>query len=89
MERLEEESAHIQKREVFQHIVTYLAPAGDAPSYRDVATQLNMTEGAVKAAVHRMRRRYRELLQDEVSQTVSSKEQIQKELQALFTALSY
>ena len=79
----------MHSKEAFQHLVTYLAPAGDTVPYRDMATQLNMTEGAVKAAVYRLRLRYRELLQDEISQTVSSEEKIQEEIRDLFTALSF
>ena len=89
MQRLEHESANMQSNDVFQHLVTYLAPAGDTISYRDMGARLNMTEGAVKAAVYRLRRRYRELLLDEISQTVSSEGQIQEELQDLFNALSF
>jgi RNA polymerase sigma factor (sigma-70 family) len=89
MQRLEDESANMQGNEVFQDLVTYLAPAGDTVPYRDMGTRLNMTEGAVKAAVYRLRKRYREMLQNEISETVSSEEQIQEELRDLFTALSF
>jgi hypothetical protein len=46
-----------------------------------------MTEGAVKTAVHRLRRRYRELLRDEIAQTVTEPGQIDEEIQQLFGAL--
>jgi RNA polymerase sigma-70 factor (ECF subfamily) len=46
-----------------------------------------MSEGAVKVAAHRMRRRYRELLREEIAQTVSSPEQAEAELRDLFAAL--
>jgi len=48
---------------------------------------MDMTEGAVRVAVHRMRKRCRELLRDEIAQTVTSDGQIDDEIWDLFTAL--
>ena len=42
-----------------------------------------MTEGAVRVAVHRLRRRYRELLREEIAQTLSDPAQVDEEMQAL------
>jgi RNA polymerase sigma-70 factor (ECF subfamily) len=53
-----------------------------------VAAELKMTEGAVKVAVHRLRRRYRELLRDEIAQTVATEDQIDEEIRHLFAALA-
>jgi RNA polymerase sigma-70 factor (ECF subfamily) len=47
-----------------------------------------MSEGAVRVAVHRLRRRYRELLRDEIAQTVCSEEEIDQEIRDLFSALA-
>ena len=47
-----------------------------------------MTEGAVKVAVHRLRKRYQELLRDEIGQTVATEEEIDRELRDLFEVLS-
>jgi len=74
--------------DVFDRIketVTYRDVAG---RYRDIAADLAMTEGAVKVAVHRLRSRYRELLVQEVSQTVSAAEDVDDEVNELFNALS-
>ena len=46
-----------------------------------------MTEGAVKTAVHRLRRRYRELLREEIAQTLSDPAEVDEEIQQLFAAL--
>lgn len=61
---------------------------GDAPEggYAGVARQLALTEGAVKVAVHRLRKRYRDLLRAEVAQTVADPRQVAEELRALFAA---
>jgi RNA polymerase sigma-70 factor (ECF subfamily) len=46
-----------------------------------------MTEGAVKVAVHRLRRRYRDLVREEIAQTVAEPEDVDEELRHLFAAL--
>jgi RNA polymerase sigma-70 factor (ECF subfamily) len=47
-----------------------------------------MTEGAVKVAAHRLRKRYRDLLRDEIGQTVEDPAAVDDEIRALFTALA-
>ncbi len=46
-----------------------------------------MTEGAVKVAAHRLRRRYRELLREEIARTVPSPDEIEDEIRYLFACL--
>lgn len=61
---------------------------GDEPpgGYAGVARQLELSEGAVKVAVHRLRKRYRELLRAEIAQTVAGPQQVGEELRLLFAA---
>jgi RNA polymerase sigma-70 factor (ECF subfamily) len=88
MTRLQSESAGSGKRKLFESLKVYLtAEKGSAP-YRDVAAELDMTEGAVKVAVHRLRSRYRELLREEIAQTVAAEGQIDEEIRDLFAALA-
>ena len=56
--------------------------------YRDLAARLGLSEGAVKVAAHRLRRRYRALLREEVAHTVAESGDVEEELKALFAALS-
>ena len=56
-------------------------------SYRDVAERLGVTEGALRVRVHRLRRRYGELLRAEIAETVGSRYDVDDELGALFEAL--
>jgi len=49
---------------------------------------MQMSEGAVKVAVHRLRQRYRELLREEIAQTVANEEEIDDEIRYLFAALT-
>ena len=57
-------------------------------SYKEVAGELGMTEGAIKVSVHRLRRRYREILREEIAQTVAAPEDVDEELQHLLSILS-
>ena len=49
--------------------------------------KLALSEGAIKVAVHRLRRRYREILEEEIANTVATREQIEEERRELFRAL--
>jgi RNA polymerase sigma-70 factor (ECF subfamily) len=56
--------------------------------YPLAAAALDMSESAVRVAVHRLRQRYRELLRQEISQTLSDPTQADEELRTLFTAFT-
>ncbi|HUV66240.1 MAG TPA: sigma-70 family RNA polymerase sigma factor [Sedimentisphaerales bacterium] len=88
MDRLKAESAASDKQRLFDCLKVYLTAGKDAGSYRDVAGELNMTEGSVKVAVHRLRRRYRELVREEIAQTVTTEAQVDEEIRDLFAALA-
>ena len=47
-----------------------------------------MTEVAIKSAVHRLRKRHREILREEIAQTVTSPEDVDDEIRYLITLLS-
>ncbi|MGC1275123.1 MAG: sigma factor [Planctomycetaceae bacterium] len=86
--RLEEEHADDPARTAkFAALKPLMTAATEAAPYATVATTLGMTEGAVKVAVHRLRKRYKELLHDEVAQTVSDPAAIAQELADLRAAL--
>jgi RNA polymerase sigma factor (sigma-70 family) len=59
----------------------------DAP-YAELARQLDLTEGAVKVAVHRLRQRYRALLRMTIAETVAGPEEVEDELRYLFRTLA-
>jgi hypothetical protein len=75
------------KQAFFLAVQAFLSDASPARTYAQVAQELAKTEGAVKTAVHRLRRRYRELLRAEIAQTVSEPGQVDEEIQQLFGAL--
>lgn len=56
--------------------------------YTALAEKLGTTESAMKSAVHRLRRRYREILRAEIADTVCSQEEVDDELRYLFSVLA-
>lgn len=56
--------------------------------YAEIARQLDTTEGAARVAVHRLRKRYRHLLTEEISRTLSSPDAVEEEMRSLFAALA-
>ena len=53
----------------------------------EAAARLGVNEGAVKVAIHRVRRRFREVIKNEIGQTVSDPAQVDLELHYLLEAL--
>jgi RNA polymerase sigma-70 factor (ECF subfamily) len=72
---------------LFEALSPTLVGSREAQPYADLAAQLHMTEGAVKVAVHRMRKRYRALLEEEIDHTVDSPGDTRDELHHLLAAL--
>ncbi len=73
--------------EYFNTLEGCLQGDSDTP-YADLARQLETTESALKVAVHRLRRRYRLLLRDEIAEIVIDPADIDSELRYLISALS-
>jgi 5'-deoxynucleotidase YfbR-like HD superfamily hydrolase len=63
---------------------------GEIPSLSraNAATQLDLNEGALKVAIHRLRRRFRELVKAEIAQTVSDPATVREELRYLIEVLT-
>ena len=86
--RLRDQYTAAGKVALFETLKGFLTAEKEATPYRAVAHQTAMTEGAVKVAVHRLRKRYRKFLEDEIARTVSHADEVEDELQQLFTSLS-
>jgi len=86
--RLRDEHVAEGKTSQYEQLKGFLMTGkGDIP-YAQAAASLAMTEGYVRVAIHRLRRRYRELLRDEITQTLADPAQADEEMQALFRALA-
>ncbi len=86
-ERLRREFLAAGKLPLFDRLKQFLAAGPGETPYREVAEELALSEGAVKVAVHRLRRRYRKLLTEEIAQTVAGPEALEDELRELLAAL--
>jgi RNA polymerase sigma-70 factor (ECF subfamily) len=87
MNRLQIEHAAAGKADLFEALKSFLAGEGDSQSYATIGERLNMTAGAVKVAVHRLRSRYRQLLKDEIAQTVADPGEVEEEIRYLLSCL--
>ena len=85
--RLADEMDRAGKSPLFDRLKPALLGENQAPSYSSMGEQLGMTEGAVKVAAHRLRGRYRELLREEIAQTVADPADVDDEIRDLFRAL--
>jgi len=83
---LEAELAESGKREHFDHLKPFLTASGDMP-YQELASRLNMNTSAIKVAVHRLRKRYRDLFRREIADTVASPDEVDDEIRYLLQVL--
>jgi RNA polymerase sigma factor (sigma-70 family) len=88
LSRLREEQAAAGKARLFECLKETLTGIDAARAYADLAAELGMSTEAIKVSVHRLRRRYGELLRAEIAQTVTTNDQIDDELRDLFAAVS-
>ena len=86
---LRKEFADLGKLDQFDTLKPYLlSDASSGPDYGRVAEQLHMKPESVAVAVHRLRKRYRELVRSEVAQTVQSPAELEGEMSYLLSVLS-
>jgi len=86
--RLRDEGAAEGKAAQYEQLKPYLMVGRNEIPYGTAAAALNLSEGAVRVAVHRLRRRYREVLREEIAQTLENPAQADEEMRALFAALA-
>jgi RNA polymerase sigma factor (sigma-70 family) len=82
------EYAAIDKAQLFEAVKVFIWGETGSASYEEIGRPLNLTEGAVKVAVHRLRKRFREVLRAEVAHTVARPEEVDEELRYLIAVLS-
>lgn len=88
IERLRAECAAHDQARVFEVLKPFLTVGKSAIPYPQAAAQLGFSEVAARSAVHRLRRRYREVLRAEIAQTLSDPANVAEEMQALFSAFA-
>ena len=86
IERLQKECETDGKAKLFGQLKTFLIGGKGESAQSEAAKTLGMAEGALRVAIHRLRKRYRQLLRDEISQTLTDPAQVDEEMRALFGA---
>jgi RNA polymerase sigma-70 factor (ECF subfamily) len=86
LQKLHDEMADAGKREQFEALRGSLTGEESVPQ-KEIAARLNMSEGAVKVALHRLRRRYGELLRAIIAETVGSEADLDDETRYLVAVL--
>jgi hypothetical protein len=86
--RLEAESIAGGKADLVSHLLPTLTGGRSEVPFADIAAELGMSAGAVKMAASRLRKRYGELLREEIARTVADPAEVEAEIRALFAALA-
>src|SRR4029077_4047664 len=87
VEKLRNEFMYHGRPEHFERLKVFLLGQSDAP-YATLAREMNTSEGALKVAIHRLRKRYRELFRQEIADTVADPAEVESELRFLAAALT-
>ena len=87
VEKLREEFVQHGRPEHFERLKVFLLGQSDTP-YAALAQEMNTSEGALKVAIHRLRKRYRELFRQEIADTVADPVEVESELRYLAAVLT-
>lgn len=88
LRQLREDYEQDGKGRLFEALKPSLLGSRESQPYAALAATLEMSEGAVKVAVHRLRERYRERLKAEIAHTVASPAEVDSEMRHLFHVLA-
>jgi len=88
IERLQSECAAEGRAALFEQLKNFLTTERRETAAREAAESLGLEESTVRVAVHRLRKRYRQLLRDEIAHTLSDATMVDEEMRALFGAFS-
>jgi RNA polymerase sigma factor (sigma-70 family) len=86
IERLQKECETDGKTKQFEQLKIFLTAGNGETAQHEMAKTLGMEDGAVRVAVHRLRKRYRQLLREEIFQTLADPADVDEEMRALFGA---
>lgn len=86
LERMSAEFAAAGRADFFAQVKATLTLDAGGIAYPQVAAATGLTDGALRVAIHRLRRRYRQLLREEVAQTLAEPRGVDEELRSLFAA---
>ena len=88
LQQLKADYVNDGKSDLFAKLNATLQGRSESQPYAQLADELGISVGAVKVAVHRMRKKYRQLLREHIGQTIVASEDLYEELRHLFSVLS-
>ena len=88
MRRLEEAQARAGRKVVFKQLKGFVFGDDVAGKYEELAAELSLTEGAVRVAVHRLRRQFGAMLRETIAETVERDDDVDQELRYLLEIVS-
>ena len=86
--RLRSACVRAGKSRLYDQLHPFVSGDDDGVPYREVAAALEITEGATRVAIHRLRRKFRDLLREEIAHTVDGDEQVEEEMRFLLQTLA-
>jgi RNA polymerase sigma-70 factor (ECF subfamily) len=87
LSRLKDEYVAAGNAPLFDSFKELLPDEPGSPSQAEIATQLGMTENAIRQAFYRFRRRYQSILREEIANTVATPGDIEDELRHLIVVI--
>jgi RNA polymerase sigma-70 factor (ECF subfamily) len=88
LERLGAECQRAGRAAEFDQLKVVLTAGPRSVPYATLAARLGMAEGTVQGVVHRLRRRYRAILLDQIAATLDDPARVEDEVQQLFAMLA-
>jgi RNA polymerase sigma factor (sigma-70 family) len=85
--RLRAEYVAADREEMFEEIKHFQSGEETSRSYAEVAARLGLSESAVKSAIYRLRQRHRDLLREEIAQTVATPADVDEEIRYLIAVM--
>ncbi len=87
LQALESECTNSGRGEFFEKVKPWLTGEAEYGDQTSLAAECGMNANALKVAIHRMKKRFRELLKEEIAGTLTGTDGVEDEMQTLFTAL--
>jgi RNA polymerase sigma factor (sigma-70 family) len=88
LDRLGREQAAVGNGQQFPALKPWLTGDKQEVSLSDLAARFELTEGALRVALHRLRKRFRELVREEIAGTVGDSAHVREEMSYLLEVLS-
>jgi RNA polymerase sigma-70 factor (ECF subfamily) len=88
LDKVLDDLAREEKELDFARWKPFLSVSSARLPYAEIAGEFGMSEGAARVAVHRLRKRYRQRLRDEIGRTLADDQLVDDEMRSLFAALS-